>query len=623
MIFWRDCMVKKLKKTDILFAIALLSCLFVHIFFLFLVPFSEDESFYATIPFRLMNGDSLIQHEWHLSQFSSLFSYIPICIWKNFKGSAEGMFIFLRCVYLSIHTIIAVTIYSFFKKYGKWAILASMMFYVQISYRIIAISYHSMFVIFLLLLSFCLLSIYQNYSIRFYIFAGICFGCCCVCNPLFCLAFALYLFVCALWTKREAILNTVIKNKVSGTVKKEKKLTKRQKREQKQEKQRLLDSFPNMENYTCFFTKEAIFWISCGILIIAVVAVVFFLSTGGTLRSVQGNIENLLGSSEYNIASQSIFSKLKDTLHYFTLANLGMPWILPLLFVVLFFDEKKRSNSHRIVYLSVSLLWSILFVIGIIINMEVYLCAFSLPFCVFSTVCYMLTENKNKPLFYFMYLPCLIATCSQYLAADTHLAVIGIVLVVNNVAGVFFAMDLFKEMCSASKTDSESTDGKGKAGLYRTIIIIGFCLQIIFYCIFYLYGQVPMDNPTKATSGPYAGLYMSETEYNHYNKAVNDLDVIKNLSKEDDPVLIVSYGNWMYLHLERPIATYTTWYRGALDFNQLVNYYKENPENMPKYIYIDSPDTQNQMVLTYMNLLGEMFEFTREDLSNGVLLIVE
>ena len=112
-------MIKKLKKTDLLFAIMMFAVLLLHIFFLFVVPFSDDESHYATVPFRLIMGDSLVQHEWHLTQFASLFTYLPVRIWTAFKGSADGIFIFLRCVYLAIHTSVAVLVYGFFRKYGS------------------------------------------------------------------------------------------------------------------------------------------------------------------------------------------------------------------------------------------------------------------------------------------------------------------------------------------------------------------------------------------------------------------------------------------------------------------------------------------------------------------------
>ncbi len=608
---------KKLKKTDFLFVISLLLVLLLHISFLFIIPFSDDESFYATIPFRLVNGDSLIQHEWHLSQFASLFSCLPVYIWTAIKGSTEGMFIFLRCTYLLIHTTIAVIIYIFFRKYEKWAVMASMIFYIQIPYRFIAISYHSAFVVFLLLLSLCLISIYQKKSVRFYVLAGICFGCCCVCNPLFCFAFVLYLLGCALWTKREEIKTNVIRIRDSRNLKKEKKLTKKQKRQQKQQR---LDDSPNVESYNRFFTKEAILRFSCGILIAVVIAVLFYFLTGGTIDSITRNIENLLGSSEYDIASSSIFSKFQKTGYYFSEANLGMPWILPAIFIALLFDKKKRSNTHRFAYLFVSVLWTIMFIISIMRdNIEYDLYAISLPFCVISAICYVLTENKNKMLFYCMYIPCLIATFFQYLAADTHLAAIGIVLAVNNVAGVFFAMDLFKEMHFDSKKNYETATKKVFPALCRSMIIICFCLQMFFYGIFYQHGQISREGAIKATTGPYSGLYMNEEQYNEYSKEISDMDSIKALTVKKTPVLLASYNNWMYLYLNQPIATYTTWYQGSLDKNQLISYYQENPKKIPKYVYVESSDPKEARI----QIASEMFECTIEELSNGVLLTVE
>ena len=609
-------MIKKLKNTDFFFVIALFAVSLLHIYFISIIPYLDDESFYTVVPFRLVNGDSLIRHEWHLSQFSSLFSYLPVYIWTTIKGSAEGILIFMRSIYLLIHTTIAVIIYGFFRKNGRWAIMASMIFYIQVSYRVLAINYHSMFVVFLLLLSLCLISIYQKKSICFYILAGVCFGCCCVCNPLFCFAFVLYLFGCALWTKRQDIQNSIIKIKASRTFKKEKKLTKKQKRQQKQH---LLDAFPDVESYNCFFKKEAILRFSCGVLIAVVIAVVFYFLTGGTIDSIFKNIENLLGSSEYDITSQYVFSKLQETFYYFSKVNLGMPWILPILFIVLLFDKKKKYNTHRFAYLLASVLWTILFVFGMITDVEISLHAYSLPFFVISTICYLLTENKNKTLFYCMYVPCLIATFFQYLAADTHLAAIGVVLAVNNVVGVFFAMDLFKEIHFDSKKNSKVSTNKAFSNLCRSTIIIGFCMQILLYGVFYQYGQTPRKDAIKATTGPYSGLYMTEEQYNEYNKEISDMDAIKTLSKEDDPVFLVSYNNWMYLYLERPIATYTAWYRGNTDKNLLISYYKENPKKIPKYIYIGAQGP----VAERIQAISEIFEFTQKELSNGILLTVE
>lgn len=611
-------MKKLLKNTDFQFTIMVLVIMLVHTYFLFSVPISDDESHYATVAFRLINGDSLVQHEWHLTQFASLFTYLPVRIWLAIKGSADSMFIFLRCVYLTIHTSVAVLVYRFFKEYGKWAILASMIFYAQVSYGIQAISYQSMFAIFTLLLSLCIMWIYKKQSVQAYIFAGICFGCCCVCNPLFCIVFALYLVCCGLWTKKDALKEYLVRIKRSDTTKQEKKLSKKAKKEQKK---KALEAFPEFENYNCFFSKEAILKISCGLLILAFIAMCFFFITGGTIDSIFDNIENLLQSSEYDVASGSAFSKPFRTIEYFSIANFNMPWILPVLFLVMVIDKNRKKTAHRFAYLAATILWMIVFVAGVLVNTEIYLCAISLPFFVFSIVCYILTTKKNKTLFFCMVVPCLIATFIHYLAADTLLASIGVVLAVTNVAGALFTKDLWKELRTPATEDSETEDTCKKAPL-QYVILVAFCIQVLFYSSFYQFGQFYSFDSPKPTKGPYAGLHMTETQYERYNNLMNDLDVIKSISYSDDPVLLATFRNWMYLHLDRPFATYTTWYRGALDYELLANYYKANPEKIPRYIYLDTTGAGEGVIQFTMERLSEMFQYTSQKLSNGVLLTV-
>jgi hypothetical protein len=178
-------MVKKLKRIDYLFIISLITVFLFHFCCILVVNVPRDETFYITIPFRLINGDSLVQHEWHLSQFSSFFSYFPVYFYTRVIRSTEGILLFMRFTYLIVHTIIAVIIYVFFRKYKIASIAASMIFYLQFAYRICAISYNSMFALFILLLTFCLLKAYETQATKFYIGAGICFGCCCINNPLF------------------------------------------------------------------------------------------------------------------------------------------------------------------------------------------------------------------------------------------------------------------------------------------------------------------------------------------------------------------------------------------------------------------------------------------------------
>lgn len=607
---------KKVKKADILFIIALIFGLAFHIYFVFSGPFFDDESFYVTIPFRLVNGDSLISDEWHLSQFSALFSYIPVYLWTAIKGSADGIFVFLRFVYLAIHTAMAVLIYRFFRKYDGWAVITSMMFYLQVSYKTLGISYQSMFVIFLVLMSLCLFSIYENKATKKYILAGLSYGFCCVCNPIFCLAFPIYLISYVVWQKKEDIQLRLADAKINKLSKNGIKITKK---ERKEKRQQLLDSLPTRDDYNCFFTKAALRKFFIGIMIAAVVAVGFFFITGGTISSVFKNIEHLLSSSEYDIASNSVFSKFAETFAYLNTASLFMPWILLLLPILMILDKNRKRNSHRLTYLSVSVLWSIIFAVSIlIINKEMFLNAVAMPFCLISGVCYALTENKNKPLFYCIFVPGLIGTFFQYMAANTHLAVIGVVLAACNVAGVFFAMDLWNEMRPIHKDDTKSKADKKFAGHCCRVIVAGICIQLVVFCAYYAKDRIYTKDDYKVLVGPYAGVYMTEEDYDRYNREITDMNVIKAYTRENDKIFLASYNNWMYMYLDRPISAYTTWYRGSIDRDQLIAYYKENSAKIPKYIYIEASDPSNARVA----LFEEMFEFSRENLSNGALLTV-
>ena len=76
----------------------------------------------------------------------------------------------------------------------------------------------------------------------------------------------------------------------------------------------------------------------------------------------------------------------------------------------------------------------------------------------------------------------------------------------------------------------------------------------------------------------------------------------------------------MYLYADRPIAAYTTWFEGLLQEESLTAYYRHNPGKIPQYIYIETHywTTETEPV----SVLSELFDFTVEELSQGVLLTV-
>lgn len=621
---------KDLKKTDGFFLAAILVGLFLHLLFLFSPHFLYDETFYASIPFRLAQGDSLVRDEWHLSQFSSLFSFLPVRLWILLKGSADGMIVYLRCVYLAIHTAAAVLIYRFFRVYKQWTVIAAFLFYLQIPYKIYAISYNSMFVLFLLFLTLCLLSIYQKGVVRYHVLAGACFGACCVNNPLFCIVYLLYFLLCALWKKRDAVLAS---RKARQTKRAQKEKTGKARRAALQtimQKHAALTA--SVESYACFFTKRAILFSALGIALIALVSMLFFFATGGTLASIAQNTAHLLQSSEYGITSVSMIEKLRRLWTAINAISFHAPFLLPLLFLALLLDKKRTRLPHRLIYLVVTVLLSALFVAGMVRQMSFRAMMLSLPFALLSIVCYVLTEKKNTRLFLCMWCPCAIASAAILFASNTLLSSVGIVLAISNVAGAFFVRDLIAEL----RAEREGPDAPEVQSLpagrlvfaAKATLCLGLCLQIGFYGFALQFKQLPPKDPVQPAEGPFAGMRMTEQQYDAYQKSLHDLDLIKARSGEKDPVLIVSYQNWMYLYTGRPMAVYTPWFYGRLRMDDLRAYYKTNPAKIPKYIYLVNRDREDFNAIDCNNIeenmetLREMFDFSEETLSDGVLLTV-
>lgn len=603
-------MIKKIEKNDLIFIVTLIFGLLFMGIFIFTYPHLYDETFYLSVPFRFVQGDNIVQHEWHLTQFSSLFSYLPTWLWVKLTGSTDAIIVFSRCIYLAIHTVLASAIYMFFRKYKMWAVVAAMLFFTQTPYRFLAISYHSMFVAFLLLLTFCILSIYKKSSPAIYICTGLCFGCCCVANPLLCTIFPVYLLTCILWPHRSVLRKAT--DKLKGTIKNEKNSSK-----SKKKKSKIIEVVSENESYNSFFNKEAMLYIFIGTFVVAVIAVIYFFMTGGTISSLIRNIPNLLSNSEYSI---NLFKKFGISLSTFSDMTFKAPYILPLLYIVMLCDKRKREFSHRCIYLLVSIVLSVAYMVNIFYLNDDYAYAFELPIIIISTVCYILTEKKNKVLFNCMWIPCMIGSFFQYITANTYWATISLVFIINTVAGVFFIKDFYEEIREDLKANTEKS--KGCLALGRALLCIIISIQFVVHGVAYIYGQVPVENAVKATSGPYSGLYMTEAQYTNYTKYLSDMDKIKEYNSEGDPVLVFSFNNWMYLYTDAPIANYT------VCFNSTINsaYYKENPEKVPKYIYIDSLDYSNNHVPEILNekieLVDKYFDFTKLVLSNGMLLTV-
>lgn len=630
-------MLKKLQKCDYYCILAMVVVLIMHLLCIFGPDHFADESFYPTVPLRLINGESLVGDEWHLTQFSSLFLYFPVRFWLAVKGSTEGIVLFLRLFYLAIHTTVSVGLYTYFRKYKIWAIAAAIMFYSQVPLRFMSANYHSLLALFLLLLTITLLLINKNNKLIFYLIAGFCYGCCCVCNPFECLVFLVYIIACLIWHfKPNIVLNKNKKKNIEKKNKKNKNQNKNKKNKNKNENENL-PQLINKSEHICnrYLGKAAFLKFSAGLLIAVFVSVIFFFMTNGKISELIVNIPNLLTDGGHDIFQSPLYAfidKITSTFYYINEICFGLPWLLPVFYIVLLVDKKRMIAKHKTFYIILAFALCVFFTVGVIfgaVNSSRCL-AITLPFAIVSTVCYILTENKNKNLFYCMWLPSAIGTLVQYLASDLHLSVMW-VLTIGNIAGVFFVKDFIGE-----NTELKAKFGKRKirdsAKLCARFLCIGISVQALLQCGLYVVGRVPSRNSLKLEKGPYKGICVSEDSYSKNNAIMKDLDVIKSRSDADDPVLIISEFSWMYLYIDRPFATYSAW-QPFLEEDRLEIYYDINPQKCPKYIYVGYTTIPSSVLKghghsteraeRYADTLKQMFDCDEEILSNGILLTVK
>ena len=162
--------------------------------------------------------------------------------------------------------------------------------------------------------------------------------------------------------------------------------------------------------------------------------------------------------------------------------------------------------------------------------------SFFLPFLIFSSVCYILTKNKNKPVFFLLYLPFIIGAVIQYIATNTGITAPFSVLALTAVPGMIFVCDFYSEIKNEVKAENKPLLKNRKkafsAAVFNLVCII-LCIQTAFNCCLYMHNKIPdKESYQKVENGPFAGLYLDSNYYEKYNKGLSDLDIIKEKLKE-------------------------------------------------------------------------------------------
>lgn len=558
---------EKPERTDLLF-LCFLAALALALLWRCRFGFaSNDEAFYLTIPYRLLQGDALLTEEWHLSQLSGFLLMPAVWIFTTLTGGTEGILLFMRYLCIITQTAAALFLYSRLKAFSRLgAAVAALGFVLFIPLSICALSYNSMGILFLTLSQVVLIT---GKSCRSYLPAGLCFAAAVLCCPYLLLVYGAYLLIvlgALVWSRirREAVHPAL---SVAGAL-----------------------------------------WFTAGAAIAALLFTLFVLSRSSVsdilpcLKLMMNDPEHLTYSLAFKLR------EYRDCILYATEQAPRLYACLAAAALVCLLDG--RRQSHRTFHSCIAG--------GIIFALMVshYRGSHSLNYIMWSInlwapfLLLLLSDRKNAgTIFTLLWLPGIAYSFCMNLASNNIFYAISSGASVATVATLVMMGMYLRELRQSA------------AAPLQKILPIGIlCLTLAYQitteaCLRYqnIYWSSGLNAQTERISeGVQKGLYVTPEYQESYTRDLEMLEVVDSFHGEQ--VLYLSETTWYYLQGKGKNAAYSAWLSGVSQYtlDQLEAYYAINPQERPDVVYTVDADIAAEFC--------KLFGYTIADETHGLIM---
>lgn len=566
---------KKALALDGIFALAMLAAA-VFIFWKCRFGFGNiDESFYITIPYRLLKGDALFLEEWHLSQMAGLLTLPIVWLYVTITGGTEGIVLFMRYACTLIQCLIALFIYLRFRKI-TWAgaAVAALSFVLYIPFGIMALSYNSMGIM-ALVVCFVILYTAKRQKPLQYIIAGLFYAAAVLCCPYLAAVFVLYLVT--------VIIIEVVK---------------------------LVRGEPVDTGFGPWNIKGALF-VTAGAAIAAVLFLIFVLSRA-SFGDILKAFPQILNDPEHPAVS---FQKSFDAFfRRIRTANQATPALYKYLSILgaVCIADWKRDKRKSIYFVIASVL--VLIMMHSHYQENNYINHLMWSMNILAIFAFILTRDKKiKGIFYIMWIPgmlyafCLNITSNQgfyAIASASAAATVGSILMV-----ILFAEEMLRDIPKSLPW-----------WRYCATALVGVLMvfQLGTQCVLRynsVFWETGMESQTvMIDDGIDAGLIVSEAWERSYHNTLKNLQVLEKY--EPEKVLFLSKSTWYYLATDYEFCTYSAWIAGVTEHsvNRLEAYYDLNPHKMPDAVFADS------RYKDIAELFCQRFDYQMEPVAGGYVL---
>lgn len=515
----------------------------------------NDESFYLTIPHRLLKGDAMFRDEWNLSQMSSILQLPFVWLYTSMAGSTDGIILAARVFYVFVHCAAAVLIYTKLRRFGVMSVIASVLYFIFTPYNIMALSYDSMGVELVALAGVLLATADYRKKLQI-IFSGLALAGAVLCCPYLVLVYPLFglcVLVHVLLRKKE--LRLAIKSEM--------------------------------------FSARTFLYFSIGAGILAVIFALFTLPRVG-ISGLFDNLQYMLKDPEHK---PTTFGTKLD--QYFKSIFYMQPHFKYAVYsycataLVMLIDHKRKH--HRSVYLLVTtciVIYTYMLILPYLHNKTYNALMFPLIFAGITS--YVLCVNKPRELFAGLFIPGILYSFFVHYTSNQGFYVISMAFAAVNLASLMFTAQLISEM-------RETPDNITYAVWVKRLSFAMVAVMLIFQGSFEIGSKARhcfwdaqvKDLKVEINSGPAAGLITNKNNAESYLKISRDLS--SALKNADGNLLILSERTWMYLSADMQYGTFSAWLSGEKPntITRLKNYYKLNPDKKPEYIYVPGDSKWN------------------------------
>lgn len=538
-------------KKDILF----LAGLFLGI--LFLVWKSKygtgayDEPFYLTIPHRIVNGDGMFAEEWNFGQFSS-FLLLPVMKCYLFLvGSTEGIILNFRYIYIVFQVICTLVIYIRLRKRElAWA--AAWLFLLFCPYDIMAVSYNVMGIAFITITGVLLAGAGEKDRAAWLV-SGLLFAGAVLCNPFLALlyfAYSVLVFGVAAVKKRKTGQGGVKEKNIS---------------------------------------VQAWLFITAGAGILAMGFVLTVLSQS-PLSKLLENIPLLMNDPEHT--SRSLFMIVKVYLQSFWNVY---GWFVPVWSVLLLmaYCYRKEQTKRKLCFVLLSLS-AVISLLGFVPTIQNSYNFIMVPIAVCGLGAYIMTREKDKRTFYFLFCLGIAYTFIANYASNQGMHAISMAMLPADVAALLF----IGRFAAQERGESQKASGLILGGAAALLLTAQLGMQVYTKAVHAFWEEPVYKLDTVIEEGPLKGTVTTKEKAEDYKEMLTD---IKEHIKKEGPVLFAMQQPWCYLYADTGYATFSSYLSGGIEqaAKQWDVYFEAHPEKIPLYIYIPKEETNQWETAVY------------------------